>query len=97
MAELRQKKCPACGEWGPWQQADTDRCVHCHALLDPRALQEREAREVYDRQHKEDSFFTPRPTDGPPMRVVRKVAFAAYVMYTAVVAFIMYIVTAIVG
>jgi hypothetical protein len=97
MGTQHTKKCPACGQWGPWQQRDTDRCTHCGALLDPRSLQEREDREEYERKHKEDSFFTPRATDGVLMRITRKVAFAAYIVYTAVVAFIMYIVTSLVG
>lgn len=97
MQQSHTKKCPACGQWGPWQQRDTDRCTHCHALLDPRSLKEREQREEYERQHRLDSFFTPRPTDGFLMRLTRKVAFVAYIVYTAVVAFVMYIVTSIVG
>lgn len=91
------KKCPTCGQWGPWQLRDTDRCTYCHALLDPRANQERKDHEEYERKQQEASFFTPRPTDGSLMLITRKVAFAAYVVYTAVVAFIMYIVTSVVG
>jgi len=82
-----EKKCPHCGQWTPWDQRPEDRCAHCSGVLDERTVNENAAIATKAEEDKANSFFTVKPTDGVPMKTVRKMAFVAHAIYAAIVWF----------
>ncbi len=79
-----QKICPHCKQWTVWERKLTDRCTHCHELLDVQRVKETEeflAREV---QNARNDWFTIKEEDTIFMRATRRVALFFHLVFGAI-------------
>ena len=91
MPMASEKKCPHCGQWTEWNVSMEDRCQHCNEYLMARERADDEARVERIRKDKEKFMFTVKPTDGPLMRIARRVGYVFYVIYIAILSLITWI------
>lgn len=92
------KKCPVCQQWSAWQQRPDDRCEHCGALLDPRALESAVAREALANQKTSSVILMEiKPTDGPVVRFFKTIVRGGQLAFAAIVTFILWLVAAVAG
>lgn len=90
------KKCPDCQQWSGWQLQPTDRCEHCGALLDPRALQSAMAREKLANQKMPLVLLVKiNPEDGPFMRFFKTIVRGGQLLFGAILAFLVWLVAAV--
>ncbi|MGB3616942.1 MAG: hypothetical protein WBA12_02390 [Catalinimonas sp.] len=95
-----EKKCPNCGQWSPWQQHHDDRCVHCGAMLDPRAKEMHTFREEQEADNKERIkalLKSIAPDDPWYVRVGKRTYNVVQIVFAAVVSFIIWFATMIAG
>lgn len=89
------RKCPACQQWSGWEQRPADRCEHCGALLDPRALESAAAREALANQKTPSVILIEiQPTDGPAMRFFKTIIRGGQLAFAAIMTFILWLVAA---
>ena len=63
MAQVREIKCPHCGEWTLWNGGIDDRCLYCDGFLETRKLS-REVEKKARRQYMADEdHFAIKPDD----------------------------------
>lgn len=64
MAQVREIKCPHCGEWTMWKGHVDDRCFFCDGFIEP----QRFSREIEQKINKllilENDYFFIKPGDG---------------------------------
>ena len=90
------KKCPQCQQWSAWQLLPTDRCELCGALLDPRALQDARERAEQDQQKIPAMLLVEiNPEDGLLMRFFKTIIRGGQLLFAAIVAFLVWLVTAV--
>lgn len=90
------KKCPSCQQWSVWQLLPTDRCAHCGALLDPRALQNDQDREELNNRKMPGMILVDiNPEDGPFVRFFKTIVRGGQLLFAAIVAFLVWLVTAV--
>lgn len=87
-----QKKCPECGEWSIWEQSHEDLCEHCGALLSPEAFKRQEKRAEYQEASKKKWIFYIEEDDGALMRFFKKTGNTIYLIYMAILTFIMWLI-----
>jgi hypothetical protein len=94
------KKCKHCGEWSEWNAQPDNICTHCKHLLDEEAFKALEVKQHLDTKVKkveENSFYLIRPADSLLMIVIRRIAWAGYMVYVGIVAFFIWMVALISG
>jgi hypothetical protein len=92
------KKCPHCQQWSMWRQQPDDRCEHCGELLDPRAKKNAEARELLANQKTPSVILMEiNPEDGPVLRFFKTIVRGGQLAFAAIITFILWVVTALVG
>lgn len=95
-APQSSKKCPNCQQWSVWQLQPTDHCEHCGALLDPRALKNAEAREELANQKMPSVLLVEiNPEDGPVTRFFKTIVRGGQLLFAAIMAFLVWLVTAV--
>jgi predicted amidophosphoribosyltransferase len=95
---LSTKKCPHCQQWSPWQQRPADRCAHCGELLDPQAHQSDLAREETAQQKMPSVLLVEiKPEDGAVMRFFKTIVRGGQLAFAAILGFIVWVVTVLVG
>jgi len=95
---LSTKKCPHCQQWSTWQQRSDDRCEHCGELLDPQAYQSDLAREKVAQQKMPSVVLVQiKPEDGPVVRFFKTIVRGGQLAFAAILAFIVWVVTVLVG
>lgn len=88
------KKCPNCQQWSVWQLKPTDYCAHCGALLDPRALQSAVDREALANQKMPAMLLIEiNPEDGPLVRFFKTIVRGGQLLFAAIMAFLVWLVT----
>ena len=100
MAEplLSTKKCPSCQQWSAWQQSPDDRCQYCGELLDARAQQSAINREkVANQKMPSVMLLEIKPDDGAVVRFFKRIVRGGQLAFAAIVAFIVWLVTVLVG
>ena len=88
------KKCPSCQQWSVWHLLPTDLCTECGALLDPRALQNAVNRDELDNREMPGMILVQiHPEDGPIVRFFKSIVRGGQLLFAAIVAFIVWLVT----
>ncbi|MCC5932376.1 MAG: hypothetical protein JJU28_24235 [Cyclobacteriaceae bacterium] len=87
-----QKKCPGCGEWSTWYQSHEDICEHCGTLLSPEAFNRDERRAEYQAASEKKWIFYIEENDGPVLRFFKKIGNTVYLIYMAILTFIMWLI-----
>ncbi|MHA7129575.1 hypothetical protein [Algoriphagus namhaensis] len=92
-----QKKCPNCGQWSSWDRNYDDRCDHCGEYL----AQEEKRRETVKEEEKlrqeKDWMFRVDPTDNAWIKFWKKAGNLFYVVFMAIMSFIMWVIAALPG
>jgi hypothetical protein len=73
MSQVREIKCPQCGEWTLWSGGLDDRCLYCSGFLEPRRFSREVEKKIRTEVIKENDYFFIKPTDGPYTRMVKDV------------------------
>lgn len=71
MSQIREIKCPHCGEWSLWNGDIDDRCLYCDGFLEPRRFSREVEKKVRREVIKENDYFFIKPGDGEFKRVVK--------------------------
>ena len=64
MGQVREIKCPHCGEWTLWAGHIDDRCLYCNGFLEPQRFSREVEKNVTKELLKEHDYFFIKPTDG---------------------------------
>jgi hypothetical protein len=93
------KKCPGCGEWSDWNEALTDTCQHCGALLSDEAFLRAAAREAEQKEKKgfEIGLIPIHPGDPWPLVGAKRLVQALQISFVAIVSFIIWFLTLLAG
>jgi predicted amidophosphoribosyltransferase len=95
---LSTKKCPHCQQWSSWQQNPDDRCAHCGELLDPRAQKNAVAREQLANQKMPTVLLVEiKPEDGAVVRFFKTIIRGGQLLFAAIMAFFVWLVTVVAG
>jgi hypothetical protein len=70
MTQVREIKCPHCGEWTMWTGSVDDRCFFCDEFLEPQRFSREVEKKISKELIKENDYFFIKPTDG---RIKRRV------------------------
>ena len=65
MTQIREIKCPHCGEWTMWNGDIDDRCLYCDGFLEPQRFSREVEKKINKELLKENDFFFIKPGDGP--------------------------------
>ena len=92
------KKCPHCQQWSGWQQRPNDRCEHCGELLDPQAQCSVLAREELAKQQMPSILLIEvKPDDGAVVRFLKTIIRGGQLAFGAILAFLVWFATVLVG
>jgi|SRR5580704_5107491 hypothetical protein len=64
MSQIREIKCPHCGEWTLWNGDIDDRCLFCDEFLEPQRFSREVEKKINQDLLKENDYFFIKPTDG---------------------------------
>jgi hypothetical protein len=65
MAQIREIKCPNCGEWTLWNGDIDDRCLYCGGFLERERFVREVEQKIRTEVKKENDYFAIKPGDGP--------------------------------
>lgn len=65
MSQVREIKCPHCGEWTLWKGQVDDRCLYCDEFLESNRFSREIEKKITDEIKKESDFFALKPDDSP--------------------------------
>ncbi|HEY4323743.1 MAG TPA: hypothetical protein VGN20_07145 [Mucilaginibacter sp.] len=71
MTQIREIKCPHCGEWTMWTGAVDDRCLYCDEFLEPQRFSREIEKKIGKELTKENDYFFIKPTDGLIKREIK--------------------------
>jgi hypothetical protein len=71
MSQVREIKCPHCGEWTMWTGNIDDRCFFCDEFLEPQRFSREIEKKISRELTKENDYFFVKPTDGPIKRHIK--------------------------
>ena len=72
MTQIREIKCPHCGEWTMWKGKVEDRCFFCDGFLEPQRFSREVEKKVNRELLKEDDYLFIKPGDGPIKRAAKE-------------------------
>jgi hypothetical protein len=72
MTQVREIKCPQCGEWTMWQGDVDDRCLFCGGFLESRRFSREVEKKVNLELKKEDDYLFVKPDDGTVKRLFKR-------------------------
>jgi len=64
MSQVREIKCPHCGEWTLWKGGIDDRCLYCNGFLEPQRFSREVEKKVNMELLKENDYLFINPGDG---------------------------------
>jgi hypothetical protein len=64
MTQIREIKCPNCGEWTMWQGGLDDRCLFCGGFLESRQFSREVEKKINKQLKEEDDYLFVGPGDG---------------------------------
>ncbi|GAA4304949.1 hypothetical protein GCM10023183_18680 [Nibribacter koreensis] len=94
------KKCPHCQQWSAWHHQVTDRCEHCHELLDPKAHQRllaQDEREEEESKKINIALIEILPTDSAFTRFWKRIVQGFQLMFMAILSFILWLIALLAG
>ena len=72
MSQIREIKCPHCGEWTLWNGDIDDRCLFCDEFLEPQRFSREVEKKINQDLLKENDYFFIKPTDGLIKRLCKR-------------------------
>jgi len=87
------KKCPHCQGWSSWNQRPNDRCDCCGKFLDPRGQQYAEQQAQQASEPNSTPTFKIQPDDGAVVRFFKRMGRAGQIVFGALLALFIAIVT----
>jgi len=63
MAQIREIKCPNCGEWTLWNGLIDDRCLYCDGFLERERFAHEVERKIRNEVKKENDYLALKPGD----------------------------------
>ena len=72
MSQIREIKCPHCGEWTMWTGHVDDRCLFCDEFLEPQRFSREVEKKINTQLLKEDDYLFIKPEDGPFKRLCKQ-------------------------
>lgn len=72
MSQIREIKCPHCGEWTLWNGDIDDRCLFCDEFLEPQRFSREVEKKINQDLLKENDYFFIKPTDGLIKRLFKR-------------------------
>ncbi len=92
MTQIREIKCPHCGEWSLWHGQVDDRCLYCDEFLEPQRFSREVEKKINKELLKEYDYFFIKPTDGPVKRLFKRfINSFRWLMYYGQLAFFLFI------
>ncbi|MFI5136900.1 MAG: hypothetical protein ACHQIM_03675 [Sphingobacteriales bacterium] len=92
MSQIREIKCPHCGEWTLWNGDVDDRCLFCGEFLEPKRFSREVEKQVNRELLKENDYFFIKPGDGDLTRwfksILNQVRWLAYYVQIAFFIFV---------
>ena len=92
MSQIREIKCPHCGEWTMWNGEVDDRCLFCNEFLEPKRFSREVEKQINRELLKENDYFFIKPDDGTLARwfksILNKVRWLAYYVQIAFFIFV---------
>jgi hypothetical protein len=92
MSQVREIKCPHCGDWTLWSGHIDDRCLYCNGFLEPKRFSREVERKIRTEVLKESDYFFIKPTDGvfksKTKRILNSLRWLAYYLQMAFFIFI---------
>jgi len=64
MSQVREIKCPHCGEWTMWAGGVDDRCLYCAEFLEPQRFSREVEKKINNELLKENDYLFIKPGDG---------------------------------
>ena len=71
MGQVREIKCPHCGEWTLWAGGMDDRCLFCGGFLEPQRFSREVEKKVNQELLKENDYLFIKPGDSSFARWVK--------------------------
>ena len=104
MGQVREIKCPHCGEWTLWAGGIDDRCLYCDGFLEPQRFSREVEKKIRREVIKENDYFFIRPADSDITRqgkvffnLVRWVAFYLQIAFFFFISLILVLISLITG
>jgi hypothetical protein len=72
MSQVREIKCPHCGEWTLWTGGIDDRCLYCGEFLEPQRFSREVEKKIRQQVTKENDYFFIKPGDGLIIRGAKR-------------------------
>ncbi|RAU81790.1 hypothetical protein [Pontibacter arcticus] len=94
------KKCPHCGQWSGWNQNPTDRCEHCHKILDPVKVASQQAQEVRKQEEKERfsvNFIQVDPDDAWYTKFFKRIGLGFQLAFVSIISLILWLIAFLAG
>ena len=92
MSQIREIKCPHCGEWTLWNGDVDDRCLYCGQFLEPQRFSREVEKKIAAEVKKENDYFAIKPTDGPvTQRIKGSLNSLRWLIYYLQIAFFVFI------
>ncbi|ASU33011.1 hypothetical protein [Mucilaginibacter xinganensis] len=73
MSQVREIKCPHCGEWTLWAGGIDDRCLYCDGFLETRRFSREVEKKVRAEVIKENDYFFINPNDSALKKNAKKI------------------------
>jgi hypothetical protein len=71
MTQIREIKCPHCGEWTMWKGEVDDRCFFCDEFLEPQRFSREVEKKVNRELLKENDYLFIHPNDSSVKKMVK--------------------------
>ena len=92
MTQIREIKCPHCGEWTMWKGEVDDRCFFCDEFLEPQRFSREVEKKVNRELLKENDYLFIRPGDGVLTRSGKKlINWIRWVAFYLQIAFFLFV------
>lgn len=92
MSQIREIKCPHCGEWTLWNGEIDDRCLYCDGFLEPKRFSREVEKKIRKEVLKEEDYLFIKPGDGPFTKAVKSfLNFVRWWAYYLQIAFFVFI------
>ena len=72
MTQVREIKCPHCGEWTMWQGDLDDRCLFCGEFLEPQRFSREVEKRINKQLLEESDYLFVRPGDRQFTRLYKR-------------------------
>ncbi len=100
MSQVREIKCPNCGEWTLWTGHIDDRCLHCNGFLEPQRFSREVEKKIRKEVIKENDYLFIKPGDSEFKRhlkcflnSIRWIAFYIQIVFFLFISFVIVLIS----